>query len=173
MTKLVFALMYFLTQGRAKGLAEPIMVSAKKYNIDPYLVAAVIHTESRFTGGLCYKGAYGYMQVQTRYRVCNDSSRLSARWDGLDKKIVNIDKGVRLMALWKSWCTSNHSGLPIGKRHHWLLHYNQGFGVCPSGGKCSKSSRIPVLGGHVGGYAKRVLRVYQILRLRGERARTS
>ncbi len=173
MTRLIFALTYFMSHGSAVELAPPIMSAATRYNVDPYLVAAVIHTESRFTNGLCYKGAYGYMQVQTRYRVCDNRSLLSAKWDGLDRPETNIEKGVRLMALWRSWCTSRHGHLRGSRRHHWLLHYNQGFGVCRRGKKCSKEDRIPVTRGHVGGYADRVLRVYRLLKERGERARTS
>lgn len=68
------------------------------------------------------------------------------------------------MIWWKSWCLKHHSHLPKSLAHHWLLHYNQGFGICLRKG-CKKSERIPIIRGRIGGYARRVLGHYERLKM--------
>lgn len=172
--KLVFALTLFLSYGSAKGLAPIIEGAGQRYGQDQYMISAVIHTESRFTRVLCHKGAYGYMQVQIGDRSCSYQAYLRAGWLDLHDTWHNIDRGTNLMRYWKDWCLKNHKRLSKGKRHHWLLHYNQGYGQCPRGMKgCSLEQRIPVLDGDVGGYADRVLRTYKRLKSRANRAQSS
>jgi len=166
--KLVFTIAYFITKLHAVQLAPVISDAGSKYGQDPYLIAAVIKVESRYRRTLCYKGAYGYMQVQIRDRSCSDQAMLKAKWLGLHTARRNIARGTQLMATWERWCKKHHKG------HHWLLHYNQGFGVCPKRKrKCKASERIPITKGKVGGYAKRVLHVYKVLKARSRRANQS
>lgn len=172
MSRLVFALTLFMSNGQARQMSASIDRAATRYGMDKYLVAAVIHTESRFKSNLCYHGAFGYMQIQLPGRSCGKQATLRARWFNLENADTNIDRGVRLMRTWKKWCKKHHSHLKGKKRHHWLLHYNQGFGVCPKKG-CQKEDRIPVTSGHIGGYADRVLRTYYMLKERSLRAQSS
>jgi len=123
-----------------------------RYRLDPRLVRAVIRVESGYRRTLCYKGAYGYMQIQTSSRKCNLWGWLEAVAMGLFDAETNIRRGVKLMRMWRDYCTRVHH-----RGHHWLLHYNQGYGVCPHGRYCPTAERIPILSGHVGGYARRVL----------------
>ena len=80
---------------------------------------------------------------------------------GLYDPRTNIRRGLKLMKWWKGWWMRYH-------RHdgyHWLLHYNQGWGRCPVGRRrCKRSERIPVRTGHIGGYADRVLKIYEELK---------
>jgi hypothetical protein len=142
-----------LPKSTVKTYASQIYTSSGKYGIDPLLVVAVIYGESRFRRSSCFHGSHGLMQVQLRPRSCS-STRDRALTQGLYDSGVNIKRGVKLLWLWKRWCLRHHTG------HHWLLHYNQGFGRCPHRG-CSRTERVPVITGKVGGYADRVLSVYR------------
>ena len=157
--RLAIILVQFAGQ-QAGGLAPIIRDAAAKYDQDPYLVASVIEVESDYRGSICHKGAFGLMQVQTKYHSCNEVSRLRAEELNLLNPRANIERGAKLMRLWKNFCTKHHDG-----GHHWLLHYNQGYGVCPNGKRrCRKKNRTPITEGHVGGYADRVLHVRSLLK---------
>lgn len=136
---------------------------ARRYGLDPLLVAAVIYRESRFKNRTCYRGSHGLMQIQLYEkgkRTCR-ATMARAKALGLYDPRKNIRHGLRLMRWWRSWWELHHKN----DGYHWLLHYNQGFGRCPKGRKhCKKSERIPVRTGKVGGYADRVLEVYEELR---------
>ncbi|MHC4647371.1 MAG: hypothetical protein ACYTBJ_17915 [Planctomycetota bacterium] len=120
-------------------------------------------TESRFGRKACKRGAHGYMQVQLRSKSCDYQAYLRASWLNLYRAMHNIDRGASLMKYWQTWCNKHHRHL--AKRHHWLLHYNQGFGVCPkSNRRCKYRHRIPITTGKLGGYARRVLKSYHRLR---------
>jgi hypothetical protein len=155
--KLVFALTYFISESHAVQIAPVIEEMGKRYGQDPYLISAVIRTESRFSRTACHRGAYGYMQIQSKSRKC--SLLIKRDWK------ENIRRGVALMSWWEGYCTKHHKG------HHWLLHYNQGFGKCPKGKRrCKRYERTPITSGKIGGYARRVLRTYRILKSRSARA---
>ena len=168
MIKLVFAIAYFISKQHAAQLAPVIKEVGRQYRQDPYLISAVIQVESTFSRRACHKGAYGYMQVQTRYRKCTHRAWLNAWWQDLMSAKENIRRGTKLMAWWKRYCTKHHKG-----HHHWLLHYNQGFGKCPGKTRCKLHERIPITTGKIGGYANRVLRLYRILKSRARSAHTS
>ena len=133
---------------------------AKRHKIDPLLVVAVIWHESRFQPRACYRGAHGLMQIQLRSRSCRKSRRAAIR-KGLYRPDRNIRRGLELMAWWKSWWERH----PKRRRYHWLLHYNQGFGVCPARKKrCRASKRMPIRSGRIGKYARKILRTYAKLK---------
>jgi soluble lytic murein transglycosylase-like protein len=142
----------------AESYAPYIEAAAKKYDFDPLLIAAVIHKETKFQRKKCYRGSHGLMQIQLRagrLRTC------AATWPAAyQKKLytpkVNILRGTKLMYYWRRW---THS---IGADWHWLLNYNQGFGRCRKRG-CKRRERVPIQTGKVGGYAKRVLKIYEKL----------
>lgn len=130
---------------------KDILTQANYYKIDPLLVASVIYKESKFRSNLCFKGAYGLMQIQTRSKKCNlwnHSYLLNAR--------NNIAEGSRLLSYWKRWCKHNKHN------HHWLLHYNQGFGKCDYN-KCNHIDKRVITSGKIGNYPARVLRIYGAL----------
>lgn len=158
--QLVHVITLFISYQHAQAISPVISEASKRYGLDPYLVSAVIKNESQYTPNLCFKGAFGYMQVQTRYRRCTKQAILRAKWRGLYRTRKNIMTGAKLMRLWKDHCEKHH-----GKyKHHWLLHYNQGFGYCPGKNKkCKAHERIPITWGKIGGYARRVLRYRDML----------
>lgn len=137
--------------------ASEILSSSKRYDLDPLLVAAVIYKESRFNPKCCYKGSHGLMQIQLRPRSC-EGSMTAAVQQGLYTPRLNIRRGVKLLAWWKNWWTLHHSH----DNYHWLLHYNQGFGKCPTP-RCKRSERIPITTDKIGGYADRILNTYHKL----------
>jgi soluble lytic murein transglycosylase-like protein len=130
--------------------AQLIVDESARYKIDPLLTSAIIYRESRFTTNHCYRGAYGLMQVQTKSKQC----LASHIWQ---QQKPNITEGLRLAAYWRQWCKRNKH------THHWLLHYNQGFGRC-SKKRCFHREKLVIETGHVGGYARRVLAVYRWFR---------
>lgn len=166
---LILLLSILIPEWEAKELAPIIGDVSASYKIDPLLVSAVIYRESRFKKGLCFRGAHGLMQVQLKNKSCNVQGTLRAEYFNLYDSRANINRGVRLLSFWKKWCKdSKHSG------HHWLLHYNQGFGQCPNGKKrCDARERIPITSQKVGGYARRVLRTYNLLKEANDRSPTS
>lgn len=167
--KLIFALTYFITSSHAHKIAPIIHAAAERHDQDKYLISAVVQVESRFTRILCHKGAYGYMQIQIRDKSCSHQAYLRAGWLNLHSAWYNFDRGAALMAYWKNWCNKHH-----GKQHHWLLHYNQGYGKCPHGiRKCTLRQRLPIMTGEIGGYARRVLMVYRLLKARSRYANST
>lgn len=137
-----------------------VRAEAKKFGFDPLLVAAVIQKESKFRNGTCFRGSHGLMQIQLGKRSCKATMK-QAQSQGLYDPRMNIRRGLRLMRWWRSWWKKHHSR----DGYHWLLHYNQGFGKCPKGRRgCKKEERVPVRTGDVGGYADRVLEIYEGLK---------
>jgi hypothetical protein len=137
-----------------------IKVEARRHGLDPLFVAAVIHQESRFNRYACFRGSHGLMQIQLRPRSCKGSED-QARSEGLYDPKTNIKRGVRLLSWWRSWWKKH----PMKHQFHWLLFYNQGFGRCPRGMHgCSKRERVPIRSGKIGGYARRVLKIYEELK---------
>jgi soluble lytic murein transglycosylase-like protein len=140
-----------------------VRVEARRYGLDPLLVAAVIYKESRFTNRCCYRGSHGLMQIQlyeNGSRTCKATMAKAVRLKLYDPR-TNIRRGLKLMAWWRGWWRKHHRN----DGYHWLLHYNQGFGRCPkSKPRCKKRERLPVRTGKVGGYADRVLKVYRKLK---------
>ena len=167
--RITLALLVLIPSSKAKEVGPAITEVSRSYKIDPLLVAAVIEIESSFRRSTCYRGAHGLMQIQLKNRSCGKQAMLRAKYLGLYNDRQNIAAGIRRLLMWRNWCRRrNHKG------HHWLLHYNQGYGMCPRGmKKCHKNQRIPITSGWIGGYADRVLRVYRRLRARHGRISTS
>lgn len=142
---LILALTIFLSQHHAKAVGPIIIDEARRRNMDPYLVAAVIRKESQFNNRTCFRGAHGLMQVQLQDRSCDKQAKLRAAWYDLYSPRHNIRRGIDLMVWARAYCEGHgHKG------HHWLLHYNQGKRV--------------VTTGRIGGYARRVLEIYKRLK---------
>jgi soluble lytic murein transglycosylase-like protein len=157
-----------MPQHRAKTYASAIVQESKRYRFDPLLVVSVVYHESRFNPRACTTGSHGLMQVQLKPRSCA-KTRALARAQGLFKPSINIKRGMKLMSWWRGWCQKHHAG----HDHHWLLHYNQGFGKCPKTNKrCKLRERIPITTGRVGGYAKRVLALYERIKKGVRKKRT-
>ena len=162
MKSFIVVLQTLISPAQARDLGPVIYEMSRQANEDPYLIAGIIYVESRFKPGICFKGAFGLMQIQLeRRKDCSINSRLRAEWLDLKDPRTNIRRGIQLVKLWRNWCKKHHNS------HHWLLHYNQGFGRCPKRRcRCSRRERIPLTFGRVGGYARRVLEVASTLRAR-------
>jgi hypothetical protein len=163
---LILLLSILIPEWKARELAPIIGDVSASYRMDPLLVSAVIYKESKFKRGLCFHGAHGLMQIQLKNKSCNVAA---ARAGYLYNNKTNIGRGVKMLSFWRKWCKdSNHAG------HHWLLHYNQGFGKCPDGKRtCNARKRIPITTGKIGGYAMRVFRIYNLLKEANDRSPTS
>lgn len=157
MRTLILVLRLFNVQ--ATEHAPHINEAARRYDFDPLLIAAIIHSESRFKNKTCYRGSHGLMQIQLKGRSCKVTMATALQQKLYDPR-ANILRGAKIMSWWRGWWRKHHSN----DGYHWLLHYNQGFGVCPRK-RCSRRERIPIRTGKVGGYADRVLRVYRKLKL--------
>lgn len=143
--ELVLAIMLYISEDRAFAIAPIIEEESKRAGVDPFLVAAIIQKESTFKIRACFRGAHGLMQIQTRSRSCSRKARRKAwRWY---KPRRNIRRGIRLMKWAKFHCKRKRH-----RWHHWLLHYNQGA--------------IVKTRGRIGGYARRVLRIYKRMKSR-------
>lgn len=138
--QLILAIMIYTSSSRAFTIAPIIEDESRRAGVDPLLVAAIIQKESTFRNRACFRGAHGLMQIQAKSRSCSKRARRKVRHLYNPRK--NIRLGIRLMKWAKYYCRKKHH-----KRHHWLLHYNQG-------------SRIKTRG-HAGGYARRVLKIYR------------
>ena len=157
---LTIATILRLLSPHASQYTEDVNRLASRYGFDPLLVAAVIHSESRFIRSACRSGSHGLMQIQLRPRSCT-KTMLTATSQGLYIPRINIKRGVKLMWWWRNWWRKHHSD----KSFHWLLFYNQGFGKCPSGRRsCHRHEREPIQLGRIGGYAERVLKTYRKLK---------
>ena len=143
-----------------------VRVESEKSGFDPLLVAAVIYHESKFSSRACFRGAHGLMQIQLKVggkRTCAATKALAMKRRLYDPR-TNIREGLRLMGWWRGWWKKHHSNAD----YHWLLFYNQGFGRCPPGKKrCPVRERNPVTTGRRGGYADRVLEIYDFLQRKG------
>lgn len=137
---IVLVLTMYMSASKAHDIAPIIESESSKAGVDPLLVSAIIQKESTFRKRACLKGAHGLMQVQVHNRSCSKKARRKVKH--LYDPKTNIRTGIRLMKWAKSYCKRKKH-----KRHHWLLHYNQGG--------------IVITSGKVGGYARRVLKIYE------------
>ena len=153
--KIVSLVLGLLNSG-APAQADLFVQLSAKFDFDPLLVIAVAWKESRLRNGHCFRGSHGLMQIQLRGRSCRGTKAEADKKRLYDPR-SNLTRGLELMSYWRKWGR--------GRSYHWLLHYNQGFGLCPDGGKrCSFRRRVPIQTGRIGGYADRVLRFYRRLK---------
>jgi hypothetical protein len=137
--------------------AEGIATQSAKHKLDPLLVAAVMYHESRYKSDVCYRGSHGLMAIQLRGRSCQKTKAEAERLRLYDPE-ENIRRGVELLANARSWCRSQ------GHDHHWLLHYNQGYGACPDDKPvCTARERRVATTGRAGDYARKVLSTFRRL----------
>lgn len=117
-----------LPSKQAQLYAQLIKVEARRNDVDPLLVVALVHTESRFKERASSLRNYGLMQVRVSKTVHADylgRERLVLRPE------VNIQLGTAMLAFWRShhrrWCAG---------RHPWWSHYQHGGRVRdPSSGR--------------------------------------
>lgn len=102
-------------------VASTIRLEARRYNIDPFLVAALIQRESAYDPGARSSiGALGLMQIlrhtaATRgYEDKTDAELMAPR--------INIRLGVKHLALWRRFCK--------GPDMHGALSTYSGRGRC-------------------------------------------
>jgi len=138
--------------------APVIAAQSAKYDVDPLIVVAVMWKESRFNKEACYRGSHGLMQIQLRGRSC-EKTVVQARSLKLYDPEENIRRGVEAMRSWRNWCRSQKHD------HHWLYHYNQGYGSCPEDKpKCRAQERRVFTGGRARGYVESILGIFNRLK---------
>lgn len=141
---IILVLIVYMSPPDAFAIAPIIEEESERGGVDPLLVSAIIQKESTFKSKACYRGAHGLMQIQTKSRSC--SKRARRKVAHLYDPRKNIRLGIRFMKWAKSYCKRKRH-----RRHHWLLHYNQGA--------------IVTTRGRAGGYARRVLKIYRRMKM--------
>jgi len=95
--------------------------------------------------------------MQIKIRGGCRSTMEHARSRGLYYPPANVLAGMELMHYWRAWCTSQRHD------HHWLYHYNQGFGTCPVGTtECLAADRQVAVDGRYKLYVESILRTRTI-----------
>jgi hypothetical protein len=112
-----------LPHATAKRYARWIHRGATRSRIDPLVVVALIHRESRWKWWLVSKKNHGLLQV----RVSSTTNpRLRGREHVLLRPRRNIREGLRLLRMWKRYhervCGEDSS-------HFWTSHYQWGHRV--------------------------------------------
>lgn len=107
----------------AQRYAWPIEQAAKKYKLDPVLVARVIRLESRFNPrDVSSVGAVGLMQVMPFHFTRLGIPR--SKW--METK-TNLDLGCKIFAWYKERMDRLYPNLdPLALRHRALVAYNMG-----------------------------------------------
>lgn len=130
----------------AEVYAGLIAGHAEDAQVDPLLVVAIIHLESRFNPKAKSKtNDRGLMQVHV-------SATTYKRYRGREHLLFDPDRnillGVRLLKAWKAYHerTCGHNG------HPWWIHYNHGVRVITKGERAL--------------YGDKVNAVYQVLQTR-------
>lgn len=106
---------FFGHSGASRGCrhSAQIVRSAEKHNIDPLLLAALVHVESNWKKDVVsYAGACGLMQVMHRY------SKFTCQQ--LKKPKIGLDEGAKKLHFWIHKYGKNN--VTIG-----LCGYNAGF----------------------------------------------
>jgi hypothetical protein len=111
-----------LSENKAQVYAGLITRHSRVNDIDPYLVAALIHRESRWNSNAVSKRNYGLMQIRV-------SRTTHARFIGQEQSTLNAETnirlGVSLLAFWKRF----HITKCKSDKHHWWSHYQWGVSV--------------------------------------------
>lgn len=104
---------------QAQVYGEAIHREAERWDIDPLLVVAVIHRESRWNPRARSKTHdWGLLQIHVSRTT---HSGYLARPERLFNPKLNIRLGIRLMAFWRDY----HAGRCRGD-HPWWAHYKYG-----------------------------------------------
>lgn len=111
---------------KARRYAQLLIRYGTRYDIDPFLIAALIDRESRWNSRAVSGGNHGLMQLRV-------SKTTHAKWLGSESKLfnpeLNIKLGVKLLAYWKRY----HWQHCVHKSHYWWSHYQWGSVVNDSG----------------------------------------
>ena len=125
--KIVLAAILWLAPQLGHELAEDyaglITGYAEQYEVDPLLVVAIVHTESRFTARAKSKtNDWGLMQLHV-------STTTFKRYRGREHLLFepkrNIRLGIKLLKRWKDY----HKHTCPGHRHPFWAHYGWGVRV--------------------------------------------
>lgn len=105
----------------ARRYAKLLIKNGSKHGLDPYLLAALIHKESKWNPRAVSQQNYGLMQLRV-------SKTIHARYLGREQKFfnpaLNIKLGARLLSMWRKYCQKRCKQKPCG--HHWWSHYQWG-----------------------------------------------
>lgn len=134
----------------AEALAQSVIRESERHALDPVLVLAVIHVESRFDrNAISPRGAQGLMQVRTTaVQELIGEGRLPARRHDLRNPQVNVEVGVSYLA---------HLVAMFGDLNTALAAYN--WGPTRIREKIAANEGIP------SAYVSKVLRTQRLLEL--------
>ena len=150
---------------------DEIVASAEASGVEPYLIAAVIRTESKFkTGNVSKKGAVGLMQIMpdTARWILEQTSRDPALLSELDEPELNIELGSWYLASLRKQFASVLETLPNDEDRIALVaaSYNAGPGNVSKwlsdgvwSGRYNESQAIPY--GETRHYVQRVVYFYK------------
>jgi hypothetical protein len=110
-----------LPQSTARNYAGLIAWNAEKRGIDPLLVVAIIHVESRWDErAVSAKSSWGLAQIHVS---ATTNPELRGYEKALFNPAVSIHHAVRMLAMWKAW----HEKSCGNRKHpHWA-HYQGGY----------------------------------------------
>ena len=118
----------------AMHYAQTIVSESKKHDIDPLLIVALIHRESRFKRLAYVSHNYGLMQVRVSK---NNYPRYLGRERLLYIARVNIKLGIQLLKFWRTY----HDNNCRRRRHHWWGHYQWGA-IVRNGGSGRRVNKV-------------------------------
>jgi hypothetical protein len=119
-TAAAILLLSSLSPATAERYARLIDAEATRHQLNPLLMVALIHRESRFQRRAYSRGNWGLFQVRVshttnRHLVGNEHVLFSPR--------VNIRIGAAMLAYWRRY----HRRYCAGRKpHHWWSHYQHG-----------------------------------------------
>lgn len=122
----------FLGETTAANYGALITAESDQRGIDPLLVVALTHRESRWNKRLVSNGNYGLMQVRVSKTT---NPHLRGREHVLFDPRRNIREGLKLLLQWKRYHEKPGPHCHSGK-HFWTAHYQWGGKVLdPGSGK--------------------------------------
>lgn len=107
---------------KARRYAKLVIKYSRKYKIDPYLLAALIHRESKWVATAVSHQNYGLMQLRVSK---TNHSTLLGREHKLFHTPLNIQLGTKLLVMWRRY----HQKHCKHNKHYWWSHYQWGCRV--------------------------------------------
>lgn len=141
MKSLLLAIVFLaphLREGPAELYAKTIYMEARRQALDPLLVAAIIHIESRWSSlHRSRTGDWGLTQVH----VGPASPRFLDRENLLLNPRINIREGVRILKMWQAY-HQRTCLLRRRERHPFYFHFKWGRRVRPHKDKVGPLYRL-------------------------------
>jgi hypothetical protein len=105
---------------QARVYSEIIEQECRRWSVDPLIVVATIHLESRWNRKARSRtNDFGLLQLHVSATTHSGYLRKPER---LFNPRTNLRLGIKMMALWKTY----HAGRCRGMNHPWWSHYQHG-----------------------------------------------